>query len=70
VFEENLHLKMGMNLMNDKGKKVLVSVAGDARWDKCGGSGRKKDSLSGCSVFKGNFSKNSPLDWNPCCRLA
>jgi hypothetical protein len=37
-------------MTNDQGKSELL-VAGNARWDKHG-SGRKKDSLSGCSVFK------------------
>jgi hypothetical protein len=36
-------------------KKSLL-VAGDACWDKWG-SGRKKDSLSGRSVFNGNMTK-------------
>jgi hypothetical protein len=56
VLEENFHLEMGMSSINDKGGRVLL-VADGVRWDKCG-SGRKRDrSLSGCSVFKGNFSK-------------
>jgi hypothetical protein len=57
VLEENLHIEMGLSSMNDKGKKVLLVLAGNARWDKRGNAGRKKDSL-GCSVFSGgNFSK-------------
>ena len=49
VIEENLVEEMKLSETNAAGKSV-ISVARDARWDKRG-SGRRKDSLSGCSVF-------------------
>jgi hypothetical protein len=42
VLDKNHHIKMGLSSMNEEGKNVIL-VAGNARWDKRGRSGRKKD---------------------------
>ncbi len=55
VLEENLDIEMSLSPLNADGMPS-ISIAGDGRWDKRG-SGRKKDSLSGCSFFNGNLSK-------------
>jgi hypothetical protein len=40
-----------LSAMNSPGKSELLVVAEDAKWNQHG-SGREKDSLSGCAVFK------------------
>ena len=51
ILQEHLFAEMGKSPVGEGGKKGLT-VAGDARWDKRG-SGRRYDSLSGCSVVVG-----------------
>jgi hypothetical protein len=54
VLEENLHIG-SLSPINKEGMPAIL-VVGDAPRDKRG-SGRKKDSLSGCFVFNSNWSK-------------
>jgi hypothetical protein len=51
VVKENLQIECDLSPVGKDGRKAL-DVAADTRWDKRG-SGRKYDSLSGCSVAMG-----------------
>ena len=55
ILEENLRLEIEASprVVNSR---TALSVSSDARWDKRG-SGRRYDSLSGCSVMLGNRTK-------------
>jgi hypothetical protein len=55
ILEENLRLEIEASPRVVNGRTAL-SVSSDARWDKRG-SGRRYDSLSGCSVMLGNRTK-------------
>jgi hypothetical protein len=55
ILEENLRLEIEASPRVLNGRTGL-SVSSDARWDKRG-SGRRYDSLSGCSVMLGNRTK-------------
>jgi hypothetical protein len=55
ILRENLRLEIEASPRVVNGRTAL-SVSSDARWDKRG-SGRRYDSLSGCSVMLGNRTK-------------
>jgi hypothetical protein len=52
VLEENVSIEMELSPFDDKTQRKMISACGDCRWDKRS-SGRRYDSISGCTVMIG-----------------